>query len=147
MLIAEMQKAFDLWSEPTGIQFVQMDEGGEVMIDFTDRSDANETLFDGPGGALANATSGKSITFDNAEKWELVSKPHAHRKVEKEEGGDEFWADASIFLFQSVAIHEVGHLIGLGHSTNPKDVMSPYYNRSQLALTDNDKAVAKALYA
>ncbi len=45
-----------------------------------------------------------------------------------------------------VALHEVGHLLGLDHSKDPRDVMSPYYIKNQLALSEGDKAAVKALY-
>jgi hypothetical protein len=142
--LAEMQSAFDAWSEPTGLAFVQVPEGGQLVLDFADRSDQNESVFDGPGGALAEATP-STITFDASEKWELLDVPHPHRAVE-EEGGDSFWADASIFSVFVVGLHEVGHVIGLGHSDAAADVMSPYYLKTKVALTENDLARARALY-
>jgi predicted Zn-dependent protease len=37
----------------------------------------------------------------------------------------------------------MGHVLGLGHSKNPEDVMSPWYNASLKALTQNDIDRAK----
>eukprot|EP01047_Picozoa_sp_COSAG01_P050540 COSAG01_NODE_5121_length_4471_cov_8.084629_3_plen_74_part_00 len=72
--------------------------------------------------------------------------PHPQRAAE-EAGGDSFWADASIFSFYVVALHEVGHVIGLHHSDEASDVMSPYYVKGQMTLSANDVARARALYA
>ncbi len=46
----------------------------------------------------------------------------------------------------SVALHELGHALGLGHSDNPKAVMYPYY-RMVRTLSDIDKNTALTLYA
>ena len=89
--------------------------------------------FDGPGGAVAHTfypypVNPESIAgdmhFDDAESW--------HAGV-----------DVDVF---SVALHELGHALGLGHSDNPNDVMYPYL-KIVTGLADGDKAAILGLYA
>ena len=59
---------------------------------------------------------------------------------------DESWrVGANIDLF-SVALHELGHALGLGHSDSPNDVMYPYY-RIASTLAAGDKTAILGLYA
>ena len=49
------------------------------------------------------------------------------------------------FTYLPVAIHEVGHVLGLSHSEHSADVMSPFYVAAQVTLSENDAARVKAL--
>lgn len=46
----------------------------------------------------------------------------------------------------SIHLHEVGHLIGLEHSSDPNDVMAPTYTGARRFLSENDKRRAQAYY-
>jgi hypothetical protein len=48
-------------------------------------------------------------------------------------------------LARRIALHEVGHLVGLGHSEDAGDMMFPTSERSRLS--PRDRATAKLLYA
>jgi hypothetical protein len=59
---------------------------------------------------------------------------------------DDNWhigTDTDLF---SVALHETGHALGLGHSDNPADVMYPYYKRVT-TLANGDITAIQELYA
>merc|ERR1711966_191564 len=142
VLLTELQIAFDKWGAVLNITFEQAAEGtsADVSCNF-DTTLVEETAFDGPGGALANASvSGTScsITFDANERWELQGLKHPQRQFMD-------W-DEMYFNFLPVAIHEIGHILGLCHSEAPIDVMSPYYIRDRVNLSDNDIARVKAIY-
>lgn len=94
-------------------------------------------FFDGSGGVLAHtfmpdappywsATDASDMHFDAEEDW--TANPGAP-------GID----------FVSVFLHELGHAIGLGHSTNPNAVMFRYYN-GRRTLDYDDVAQIHALY-
>jgi hypothetical protein len=89
--------------------------------------------FDGPGGVAAHTfypappnpePLAGDMHFDDAESWHIGS---------------------NIDVF-SVALHELGHALGLGHSDNPNDVMYPYL-KVVTGLADGDKTAILSLYA
>jgi len=119
---------------------VNSSSNADITIGWQDRTPKNRFAFDGPGGALAEATA-SSIRFDSAEAWEVQGVQHPLRKI----AADDFWANASIFSVLVVALHEIGHVLGLEHSENAADVMSPFYLPNQTKLSEDDKARGTAI--
>jgi len=89
--------------------------------------------FDGPGGVAAHTfypsppnpePLAGDMHFDDSESWHVGTQ---------------------IDVF-SVALHELGHALGLGHSDNPNDVMYPYL-KIVTGLADGDKTAILSMYA
>uniref|UniRef100_A0A8C3WFR1 Stromelysin-1 n=1 Tax=Catagonus wagneri TaxID=51154 RepID=A0A8C3WFR1_9CETA len=108
-----IEKALTIWGEVTPLTFSKISEGeADIMITFAVREHGDFIPFDGPGKVLAHAYApGPGIHgdahFDDDEQWT------------KDTSG------TNLFL---VAAHELGHSLGLFHSTNSDALMYPVYN-------------------
>ncbi|MBZ5607929.1 MAG: matrixin family metalloprotease [Acidobacteriia bacterium] len=133
---AEIARALSEWSKYVQVSFTpgaSAIANRTLSIFFASGAHGDGYPFDGPGGVLAHTfypvpTNPEPVAadmhFDADDNWQLG-------------------ADVDVF---SIALHEAGHALGLGHSDNPNAVMYPYY-RMHTALDQEDIAAIRSLYA
>jgi Matrixin/Glucodextranase, domain B len=131
----EMVRAFAEWQKYANLTISPGDRADAVRtiaIRFARGDHGDSYPFDGPGGTLAH-------TFYPAPPNSEPIAGDMHLDA------DEAWhVGQKVDLF-SVALHETGHALGLGHSDHPGAVMYPYYRFSS-GLTDDDIAGVRSLY-
>ena len=128
----EFKLAFDSWSEVTPLTFEQVELHDEFDLIIAVGSRRVEG-FGQEGGVLAWAQMPPAKKFDGillskfdlAENWILP---------DSEEAG---------IILRSVAAHEIGHLLGLPHTNDPKALMYPYINNSLKPKSDDIKKIQK----
>lgn len=138
---AAVRRAFDTWANAVCLTFteVAMNANPDIVIDWRPANDPDHNM---QGGVLAHAdfppscgvvTNGglpKPVHFDNTEH---------------------VWADGSqvgAFDVETVALHEIGHILGLAHSSVAGSVMfaSVSSNSTKRVLTADDLAGIRSLY-
>jgi hypothetical protein len=132
----EIVRAFNEWAKYAKLTFSLTSNATDnrtIAVLFASGAHGDAYPFDGPGGVLAHTfypvpsnpePIAGDMHFDNDESWKIG-------------------ADVDVF---SIALHETGHALGLGHSDTPGDVMYPYYTK-HTGLAPNDISAILQLYA
>lgn len=125
-----LARAFSYWSDVTKLKFRPTSSASDINLEFSSKTHADNYPFDGRGGVLAHAFFPEDgrVHFDN----------------------DEIYTDKSPegTNLLSVAVHEIGHCLGLDHNNVPGSIMNPYYQgyKPDLKLGEYDVTSIQSLY-
>jgi hypothetical protein len=130
-----VREAFALWAAVSPLTFSEISNSSraDIVIGWATGDHGVGEPFDGPGDVLAHAS------YPN---------PYTDRQVFLFFDDDERWVDSdtqNVDLL-TVAVHEIGHTLGLGHSNDPQAIMFPSYGGPRRALGQDDIEGIQALY-
>lgn len=133
-------QAMQIWSNVTSLTFTEVTNAAsaDIVIKWAVGDHGDGTSFDSTNGVLAHGfypppNSGSyagDVHFDDSENWSTSIQSTSSQPID----------------LVTVAIHELGHSLGLKHSSVPGAIMYAYYNGSQRTLAADDIQGIQALY-
>jgi len=136
-----IRDALALWAGVTPLTFTEVSSAAsaDIVILWAVGNHGDGSSFDGTNGILAHAfyppPNGGSIAgdahFDDAETWTLNFKSDSSQPID----------------LVTVAAHEIGHSLGLGHSQVSTALMAPFYTGSHRFLDQDDVNGIQFLYS
>ncbi|KAM3615875.1 uncharacterized protein V6R79_008903 [Siganus canaliculatus] len=127
-----IRNALNVWADVTPLTFKKLHSGiADIMISFGSKEHGDFNPFDGPNGLLAHAYPpgagiGGDTHFDEDEHWTK---------------------DSTAYNLFIVAAHELGHALGMAHSSDPGALMFPIYSYATgFPLAEDDIEGIQALY-
>ena len=132
---AAVRGAFARWAAVTPLTFSENAAGGDIRVGWFSGNHGDGSSFDGPSGILAHCfyppPNGGDIAgdchFDEAETWSVNTPP-------------------SGIDLDTVALHELGHGLGLNHSSVNSAVMFAFYGGPRRDLTTDDIQGIQSIY-
>lgn len=132
-----VQRAFNTWASVLcGVTFRRVNSGSaDFLVGWFTGNHGDDSPFDGVGNTLAHAffpppcggANAGACHFDDAETWSLTGA-------------------GATFDLETVALHEIGHLLGLSHSSVAGSVMFPSHGGVRRNLTQDDIDGIRRLY-
>lgn len=130
--------AFAVWVTtvfPFNFRELSFDDGPMILISFVRNDHRDGYPFAGGDGDLAHAFPpntnipglGGDIHFDNDERWAVSGAP-------------------GFYDLKTVAIHEIGHSLGLGHSINSTSIMFRTYQGVRHTIDNETRNLLRNLY-
>lgn len=129
-------QAFEVWSTVVALVFTEVQSNGDIRIVFGAGNHGDDWPFEGPGGEYAHAfypdwpgAIKGDIHFDLDESWSIAAVP----------------PQGSVDLL-AVAVHEIGHALGLPHAPTKQSVMYANYEGANRTLFPRDISEIGQLY-
>lgn len=137
-----IKEGFEIWGTQTNLFFLEVcsEIDADIVILWGTYSHGDAAPFDGVGGVLAHTLGGPppnvfgnqagDIHFDDSETWTLNIRNSNAQPID----------------LITVAAHEIGHSLGLNHTTVPGSLMLANYSGSHRYLGADDIAGIQNLY-